>query len=138
MFKPIETDRLIIRKFRPDDFTELYEYLSDINVVRYEPYEPYTLEETKREAEFRSNSDEYFAVTLKDCGRLIGNLYLGKRDFNSYELGYVFNRDWQMSGYATESAKALLDYTFGTLQAHRVTARCNPVNYRSYKLMERL
>ena len=138
IFKPIKTQRLIIRKFKPSDYTELYEYLSDINVVRYEPYEPYTLEETKREAEFRSNSDEYFAVTLKDCGRLIGNLYLGKRDFNSYELGYVFNRDWQMSGYATESAKALLDYTFGTLQAHRVTARCNPVNYRSYKLMERL
>lgn len=42
MFKPIETERLIIRKFRPDDFTELYEYLSDSNVVRYEPYEPYT------------------------------------------------------------------------------------------------
>ena len=55
MFKPIETERLIIRKFRPDDFTELYEYLSDSNVVRYEPYEPYTWEQTKREAELKKN-----------------------------------------------------------------------------------
>lgn len=138
MFKPIETDRLIIRKFRPDDFTELYDYLSDSNVVRYEPYDPYTLEQAKREAEYRSNSDEFFAVTLRDCGRLIGNLYLGKRQFDTYELGYVFNRDWQMSGYATESAKALLHYAFGTLKAHRVIAECNPLNYRSRKLMERL
>ena len=138
MFKPIETDRLIIRKFRPDDFTELYDYLSDINVVKYEPYEPYTLEETRREAEFRSNSDEYFAVTMKGEGRLIGNLYLGKREFDTYELGYVFNRDWQMCGYATEAAKALLEYTFATLKAHRVVAKCNALNYRSYKLMERL
>ena len=137
-FKPMETERLIIRKFRPDDFTELYEYLSDSNVVKYEPYEPYTLEQTKREAEFRSHSDEYFAVTLKDGGRLIGNLYLGRREFNACELGFVFDRRWQMCGYATESAAALLHYAFGTLKVHRVFAMCNPLNYRSYKLMERL
>ena len=137
-FKPIETKRLIIRKFRPDDFTELFEYLSDEAVVRFEPYEPYTLEQTKREAEFRSNSDEFFAVTLKEDGTLIGNLFLGKREFDCYEIGYVFNRSWQMSGYATEAASSLMDYAFGTLHAHRVIARCNALNYRSYKLMERL
>ena len=137
-FKPIETKRLTIRKFRPSDYTQLYDYLSDINVVRFEPYEPYTLAEAKREAEFRSNSDEFFAVTLKGDGTLIGNLYLGKRDFDCYELGFVFDRNWQMCGYATESATALLDYAFGTLKAHRVIAECNPLNYRSHKLMERL
>ena len=137
-FKPIETERLIIRKFRPADFTELYEYLSDVNVVRFEPYEPYTLEQTKREAEYRSNSDEYFTVTLKESGRLIGNLYLGQHQFDTFELGYVFDRNWQMCGYATESATALLDYAFGTLNAHRVIAKCNSLNYRSHKLMERI
>lgn len=137
-FKPIETQRLIIRKFRPSDYTELYEYLSDMNVVKYEPYEPYSLNEAKREAEFRSNSDEFYAVTLKDGGRLIGNLYLGKRQFETMELGFVFDTKWQMSGYATEAATALLDYAFGTLRIHRVTAECNALNYRSHKLMERL
>ena len=137
-FKPIETQRLIIRKFKPSDYTELYDYLSDINVVRFEPYEPYSLEQAKREAEFRSNSDEFFAVTLKDSGRLIGNLYLGKRQFDTFELGYVFDRNWQMCGYATESATALLNYTFATLKAHRVIAECHSLNYRSHKLMERL
>ncbi len=137
-FKPIETQRLLIRKFLPTDFTALYEYLSDSMVVRFEPYEPYTLAETKREAEFRSNSDEYFAVTFREDGRLIGNLYLGKRDYDCFELGFVFNRRWQGCGYATESARALVDYAFGTLRAHRVMARCNPLNYRSHKLMERL
>ena len=137
-FKPIETKRLIIRKFRPDDFTELYGYLSDVNVVKYEPYDPYTLEQAKREAEYRSNSEEFFAVTLKDGGNLIGNLYLGKRQFNCYEIGFVFDRKWQMYGYATESASALIDYAFVILKAHRIIAECNPLNYRSQKLMERL
>ena len=138
LFRPIETDRLIIRKFRPNDYTALFGYLSDENVVRFEPYDPYTLEQAKREAEYRSHSDEFFAVTLKEDGTLIGNLYLGKRQFNCYELGFVFDRSWQMCGYATESAAALLGYAFGTLKAHRVIAECNPLNYRSHKLMERL
>ena len=137
-FRPIETERLVIRKFRPNDYKALYEYLSDEMVVRFEPYDPYTLEQAKREAEYRSHSDEYFAVTRKEDDVLIGNLYLGKRQFNCYELGYIFNRNWQMSGFATESAAALLEYAFGNLHAHRVVAECNPLNYRSRKLMERL
>lgn len=138
MFQPIETRRLIIRRFRPDDYTALYDYLSDETVVRFEPYDPYSLKQAKREAEYRSNSEEFFAVTLKDGGNLIGNLYLGKRQYECYELGFVFHRNWQMYGYATESASALLDYAFGTLKAHRVIAECHPLNYRSHKLMERL
>ncbi len=139
-FSPIETDRLIIRKFRPSDYVALYDYLSDINVVRYEPYEPYTLYEARREAEFRSNSDEFFAVALKEDrdSRLIGNLYLGRRQFDTMELGFVFDTKWQMRGYATEAAAALLRYAFDTLKAHRIIAECNALNYRSHKLMERL
>lgn len=136
-FNPIHTDRLIIRKFRPDDYRELYAYLSKENVVRYEPYEPYTLEQARREAEYRSNSEDFFAVTLKGGG-LIGNLYLSPREFECMELGYVFDTKWQMSGYATESARAILDYGFVTLGTHRIKAECNPKNTRSIKMMERL
>lgn len=136
-FNPIQTDRLIIRKFHPDDYRELYAYLSKENVVRYEPYEPYTLEQARREAEYRSNSEDFFAVTLKNGG-LIGNLYLSPREFESMELGYVFDTRWQMNGYATESARAILNYGFGTLNAHRIKAECNSKNIRSLRLMERL
>ncbi|MGE5559585.1 MAG: GNAT family N-acetyltransferase [Chloroflexota bacterium] len=34
----LETDRLVLRRFRPDDWRDLHEYLSDELVVRYEPY----------------------------------------------------------------------------------------------------
>ncbi len=137
MFNQIETERLIIRKFKADDFMGLYAYLSDENVVKYEPYEPYTVAQAQREAEFRANSDEFFAVTLKS-GRLIGNLYLGKREFRSMELGFVFAAEGQGQGYATEAATALMDYAFDELGIHRVTAECNPLNMRSWRLMERL
>lgn len=136
-FNQINTERLVIRRFRPDDFLGLYAYLSDEMVVKYEPYEPYTIAEAQREAEFRSNSEDFFAVTLKNS-RLIGNLYLSKRNFDSMELGFVFASEGQGKGYATEAASALIDYAFDTLRAHRITAECNQENVRSWKLMERL
>lgn len=46
-FDPIHTDRLIIQKFCRDDYKALYAYLSKEIIVRYEPYEPYTLEQAR-------------------------------------------------------------------------------------------
>ncbi|MBQ4397301.1 MAG: GNAT family N-acetyltransferase [Clostridia bacterium] len=136
-FQPLETERLMIRRFRPDDAAALYTYLSKESVVRYEPYDPYTPEQARREAEYRSRSEDFFAVTLKD-GTLIGNVYLGRRELDCAELGFVFDDRWQRCGYATEASRAILNYAFGTLQKHRVIAGCDVRNVRSWKLMERL
>lgn len=36
----LETDRLILRRYCKEDLQNLYEYLSDEEVVKYEPYKP--------------------------------------------------------------------------------------------------
>lgn len=136
--KEIVTDRLIIRRFEQNDWQDMYEYLSDEEVVKYEPYEVYSEDQAKNEADRRSGDEAFYAVCIKENGKLIGNLYLGKGDFNAWELGYVFNRRYQGQGYATESARALLGYAFAQLGARRIIAMCNPENDRSWKLMERL
>lgn len=136
--RKIITERLIIRNFKQIDWNDLYEYLSDKEVVEYEPYEVYSKEQAKEEAIKRSNKDEFYAVCLKENEKLIGNLYLGKAEFDTWELGYVFNRKYQGKGYATESAKALLEMAFGQLKARRIIAMCNPKNEPSWRLMERL
>ena len=43
-----ETERLILRRYRQEDLQDLYEYLSDQEVVEYEPYKPLTFDETKK------------------------------------------------------------------------------------------
>ena len=43
----LETDRLILRRYCESDFEDLYEYLSDEEVVKYEPYKPMNVEEVK-------------------------------------------------------------------------------------------
>lgn len=52
------------------------------------------------------------AVVLKENNKLIGNVYLGKREFESLELGYVFNKQYWGEGYAKESCDALIRKAF--------------------------
>lgn len=108
----LETERLILRRFKESDLQDLFEYLSDPEVVRYEPYKPKTLEETREDLAWRVSTEEMAAVELKDGKKLIGNVYLGRRDFESLEIGYVFNRRYWGQGFAAESCRALIRQAF--------------------------
>ena len=134
----METERLYIRKFHPDDWQDLYDYLSQEEVVKYEPYEIFSEEACKQEAVNRSENDDFWAVCLKETDKLIGNIYLAKGEFDIWELGYVFNSRYHGKGYATEAATFLLDYVFNCRNARRAVAMCNPLNKPSWKLLERL
>jgi RimJ/RimL family protein N-acetyltransferase len=134
----IETKRLIIRPFLPEDSDDLFEYLSDPQVVLYEPYEVYSKEDCKKEALRRSTNSAFLAVCLKETQKLIGNIYLSKQKFDAWELGYVFNSNYQGCGYATESAAAVVDNAIKKLNARRIVAMCNSQNTKSWKLLERL
>jgi len=138
LYSIMQTARLLIRPFKPDDWRDLYEYLSQAQVVEYEPYEPYTVEAAKLEAINRSQNHDFHAVCLKESNKLIGNIYLSERDYNSWELGYVFNYAYWHSGYAAEAARAVITQVFKDNRAHRVIACCNPKNERSLRLLERL
>ena len=132
-----ETDRLILRRYQKEDLQDLYEYLSDQEVVEYEPYRPMTLNETKDNLEWRIGTDEMIAVELKDSHKMIGNVYLGKREFEALEIGYVFNRNYWGHGYAAESCKRLIQRAFSN-GIHRIYAECDPCNKNSWKLLEAL
>lgn len=134
----IRTERLIIRRFKKEDWKDLYEYLSDEEVVKFEPYDVYTAAEAKDEVLERSQEDFFYAVCLKESKKVIGNLTLIEEGFDTWELGFVFNRQYQGKGYATESAKALMKYAFEELEARRIVAMCSPLNERYWKLLERL
>ncbi len=133
----IETDRLIIRYFEKTDGNDLYDYLSKEEVVRYEPYTTYTYEKAVSEAGRRAGDKNFYAVALKQ-GKVIGNLYFAGGDFDTWELGYVFNCDFWGKGYAFESAKALISYAFANNLARRIVSMCNPLNESSWKLLEHL
>ena len=133
----IETKRLRLRPFQGKELEDLFQYLSDPEVVRFEPYQAMSLEEARAELDRRICWDEMMAVELKDTGRVIGNVYLGQREFQSLELGFVFNRRYWGKGLASESCRAVLRQAFAD-GAHRIFAECDPQNENSWRLLAAL
>ena len=52
---------------------------------KFEAYPDFTSEKAKEEIAFRSKNDEFFVIELKSIHKVIGYIYLGKRDFNTRE-----------------------------------------------------
>lgn len=137
----IETSRLIIRRFQSNDWKDLYDYLSDENVVKFEPYGVYSEDDSKQAAINRSGNTAFWAVCLKENGKLIGNIYFEQEQpskFLTWELGYVFNANYQRKGYATESCIAIINYAFENMNVRRIIAKCDPDNTNSWELLDRL
>lgn len=132
-----ETERLILRRYTENDLQDLYEYLSNPNVVKFEPYMPMVMEEVKDNLKWRISTDEMIAVQLKSENKMIGNVYLGKRDFDSLEIGFVFNEKYWKKGYAKESCEKLVEEAF-KMGIHRIYAECDPMNQNSWGLLEKM
>lgn len=133
----IETERLIIRNFELKDRDDLGEYmLQRVNKV-FERYPDFNEDKIEDEIKYRSGSEEFLAIELKEEHKVIGNIYLGIRDFNSRELGYVLNENYHLKGYGSEAAKAVVQWAFSQ-GVHRVSAECTPLNTPSWKTMEKI
>lgn len=133
----METRRLILRRYKEEDLEDFYAYMRDEEVLRYEPYKPKTYEEAKKDLQNRIQNEAMIAIERKEDHRMIGNLYFAKEEWESMELGYVFNKEFWKQGYGTESCSALIDYAFQQ-GIHRIFAMCDPNNLNSWKLLERL
>lgn len=131
----IETDRLILRNFEEGDYEDLFEFLSQRKLDEFEAYPDITYENGREHLSYRLHNDEFLAIQLKDTGKIIGNVYLGNRDFESKEIGYIVNKDYQRKGYAKEAVTEALKVLFES-GVHRVFAECDPRNECSWKLLE--
>lgn len=136
----LETERLVIRRFEKEDWKQLYTYTSDAEVMKYIPDGVYTEEQAQKFVEENmGDTPEKFAVVLKSENRLIGHMYFHKWFApQTYEIGWVFNKAYGNNGYATEAAKALIDYGFAVLQLHRIIATCQPENPPSWRVAEKI
>lgn len=133
----IETERLLLRKFEESDYDDLYEYLAQLENDEFEGYPGITYENCREHMSYRVGSEEFYAIELKDTGKVIGNIYCGNRDFDAKEVGYIVNQNYRGCGYANEALRAVIEHVFhaGT---HRVYAECDPRNTGSWRLLERV
>lgn len=132
----IITKRLILREFRESDYDDLFEYLSQLEDDEFEGYPGITYENGRDHLNCRIESEEFYAVEMKETGKVIGNIYFGKRDFEAREIGYIINKNYQRKGYAYEALGAVIEEAFRN-GVHRVYAECDPRNECSWKLLEK-
>jgi RimJ/RimL family protein N-acetyltransferase len=90
------------------------------------------------EVEKKSKDDSHIAVSLNGDECLIGELFCLHEEPDTYFIGWNFNKHYEGKGYASESAKALLQYLFNEKGARRLYAYVEDDNYRSQKLCEKL
>ena len=101
--KIIETERLLLRNFEESDYEELFEFLAQRKEDDFEAYPDITYENGREHLAYRVHNDEFVAIQLKESGKIIGNVYVGNRDFEAKELGYIVNKNYQRQGYAKEA-----------------------------------
>jgi ribosomal-protein-alanine N-acetyltransferase len=140
----IETDRLVIRNFVVDDWTDLHEMIGKYQASEYAQYDhewPTSTEEIVGVTEWFASGDRYLAVCLKTTRKLIGFIALNldeEREGLAFGLGYCFNANYHGTGYATEGCRAVLDHAFGALGADRVGTSTAAANDPSCQLLRRL
>lgn len=143
----LETDRLILRDFRMSDFTDVHEYGSDLDTVRFVLPKPNTEEVTRNYLYTRlvlahqtPRMDYDFAVTLKESGKVIAGMGFYRShssEEKEAEIGWMMNRKYHHQGYAQEAAKEIIRFGFESLGLDRIYARCDRENEPSWRLMER-
>jgi RimJ/RimL family protein N-acetyltransferase len=141
MIALLNTPRLTLRRFRPDDADDLHEYLSDPRVYRFEPGDPLDRGQADQRAAEMAASSHFWAVALRNAGKVIGQIYLKQvepLEHLTCELGYILSPAYQRQGYGTEAAAALVHHALAAGGMHRVVAHCNPENTASRKLLEKI
>jgi len=143
----IVTERLRLREWRDTDLDAFAAINADPAVMEFFP-ETYTEERTRRFVELiRKRWSELgyslWAVERKDTGRFIGYVGLWPATFPAHftpavEVGWRLAADQWGHGYATEGARAALDYGFNTVGLDEIVSFTSAVNVRSWRVMERL
>ena len=138
-----ETERLILREILPQDEDGLFEMDSDPEVHRYLGNEPVQNREQIREViryirrQYTDNGIGRWAVTDRHTHRFLGwaGLKLVTETVNGHtgyhDLGYRFMKQHWGRGYATEAARAVLDYGFDRMHLDEIYAMADCGNAAS-------
>ena len=144
---PITTERLILREFGADDWRAVLDYQRDPLYLRFYPWEDRSEADARAFVEmFREWQSEVprrrfqLAIILREDGRLIGNCGIRRKPDNDWEadLGYELSPQYWGHGYATEAARAMVDFGFRQLDLQRISSWCIADNVASARVLERL
>lgn len=140
----METERLILRRFKIEDTLYVYNnWKNDEVVERFMNWRAHTsLEDTKKEVEkwvFEYENDTYYnwAIVLKETDEPIGSIGGEVNELlQSIDIGYCIGRKWWGQGIVPEAFNAVIAYLFEKVEVNRIVALHAPENQSSGKVIK--
>lgn len=143
--KTLESDRLILRKFKIEDAQQMYDnWESDPECCKYLSWNvAKDVEETK--SILKSWISEYekgcynWIVILKSTNQAIGSIcaITVSEKHSTAELGYCYGSKYWDNGYATEALRTVIGYLLTECDFYLVEARHISGNPASGRVMEK-
>ena len=140
----LETERLLLRQWRLEDFETYGEMCADEVIMRYIGGKTLNRIEAWRHMGYLVGHWEllgygHFAVEEKASGRFAGRIgFLNPAGWPGFEIGWTLAREFWGKGYAIEGARRALDYAFKELDRPHVISLIHPENQASIRVAERL
>jgi len=140
----LKTARLLLREFEIDDAESFYELNLNPNVIKYTGNSAF--KDTSEAKAFLENYSYYqrngfgrWAVINKPTQQFIGWCGLKyDRELGETDIGFRFFEHFWNQGFATESAKACIDYGFKELNLKIIIGRAMKENSASIKVLEKI
>lgn len=145
--KKLETERLILRKFKIEDYVEMYNNWACEDVVtKFLTWQTHTNQDVTKSvlADWipkYENKDFYnWAIELKEENRLIGNISVVslREETLSAILGYCIGSKWWGKEIMPEAGKAVLKYLFEEVGFNRIAANHDKNNPKSGRVMQKI
>jgi ribosomal-protein-alanine N-acetyltransferase len=134
-----------MRPWRSSDLAEFYAIFGDERVIWWGKHQisqaqaRLDLERVIAEQDLPEQGLGRFAVVLERPKLIVGNVILRPAGFDAgIEVGYHIAHDAWGQGYATEAARAALEYGFEVIGLMRVVAAVALRNSASLRVMEKL
>ena len=133
----IETQRLILRPFLPEDADAMYRnWASDPEVTKFLSWPHYKSVDTAREIlavwtkQYQDNTFYQWAIVLKELEQPVGSISVVNRDdrVEMVEIGFCIGKNWWGLGIMTEALKAVMTYLFEEVGVQRIEAGHDPEN----------
>lgn len=139
----LTSERLDLKKITKEDFEQLCAILQDAEIM-YAWEHTFDYDEVwewieKNLIRYANEGFSYFAAIEKNTHEFIGVIGPLIEEIHGVKyigIGYILNKRYWGKGYASEGAKACMDYAFDCLNADKVIAQIRPNNLSSRKVAE--
>lgn len=138
----IETPRLLLRAFLPSDAIGMYTLNADPEVIQYTGDVPFSsIQDAQVFIDSYDHYDQHgygrWTCLLRDQ-TYIGWCGLKYHQSQPVDIGFRFLREYWGQGYATEAARASLEYGFTSLDLTEIMGRADQDNLASVRVLQKI